>query len=187
VTPGAASLVGPLEAVQRLLARFDDQGMVIGGVAASLLGRPRLTFDIDALILLPTDDLPDLIEAAAREGLAPRIPDAESFAREHRVLLLRHLESGIAVDISLGMLDFEREAVERSILHDAGSFSVRLPTVEDLIILKAVAHRPTDLLDIQALIETNPDLDHEWIRSRVCEFAEALDMPDLWTDIASWL
>ena len=187
MTPAAASLVGPLEAVQRVLGRFDDQGMVIGGVAASLLGRPRLTFDIDALILLSTDDVPGLIEAAAREGLVPRISDAESFAREHRVLLLRHVESGIPVDISLGMLPFEKEAVERSTLRDTGTFAVRLPTVEDLIILKAVAHRPTDLLDIQALIETNPDLDREWIRSRICEFAEALDMPDLWTDIAAWL
>lgn len=29
-----------------------------------------------------------------------------------------------------------------------------LPTPEDLIILKAVAHRPKDLLDIRTLIET---------------------------------
>ena len=38
-----APLLGPIAALQRLLARFGDQGMVIGGVAASLLGKPRLT------------------------------------------------------------------------------------------------------------------------------------------------
>ena len=188
MTPAAAaSLVAPLQAVQRLLGRFHDQGMFIGGVAASLLGRPRLTFDIDVLILLSTDDLPGLIQAAAQEGLAPRIAEADVFAREHRILLLRHLESGIAVDISLGMLPFEREAVQRSVLHDTGTLAVRLPTPEDLIVLKAVAHRPKDLLDIQALIETNPDLDRERIRFWAREFAEALDMPELWTDIAPWL
>ena len=32
---------------------------------------------------------------------------------------------------------------------------------EDLIIFKAVAHRPKDLLDIQALIESHSDLDRE--------------------------
>jgi hypothetical protein len=186
LSPGPASLAEPLQAVQRLLGRFNDQGMVIGGVAASLLGRPRLTVDIDAVILISSDELPALVEAAAREGIVMRIPDGEAFARENHILLLRHLESGIPVDISLGMLPFEREAVERSVLHDTGAFAVRLPTPEDLIILKAVAHRPQDLLDIEAVIEANPNLDRERIRSWVRQFAEALDMPEVWADIAPW-
>ena len=183
VTP----LLAPLAALQRLLARFDDQGIIIGGVAASLLGRPRLTADVDAVILLTVEDLPLLVEAAAQEGLVSRITNAEDFARRHRVLLLRHQESGINVDISLGMLPFEIEAVERSVIHQVGSLAIRLPTPEDLIIFKAVAHRPTDLMDIQALLESHPDLDRERVRRWVREFAQALEMPELWDDIASWL
>ena len=69
VTPGKiASLLAPLAALQRLLARFDDRGIVIGGVAASLLGKPRLTADVDAVILLSVDDLPRLIQAARSES-----------------------------------------------------------------------------------------------------------------------
>jgi len=81
--------------LQRLLARFG----VLGGIAASLLGKPRLTADVDAMILLSMDDLPDLIEAATRVGSVPRLTDAEDFARRQRFLLLRHQESGINVDI----------------------------------------------------------------------------------------
>ena len=44
----------PLEALQRLLSHFDNQGVIIGGVAATLLGQPRFT-----------------------EGVEPRIPDAQ--------------------------------------------------------------------------------------------------------------
>lgn len=66
-------LLAPLIALQRLLARFDNQGIIIGGVAASLLGKPRLTADVDAVMLVSTDDLPRLIEAAEQEGFAPRI------------------------------------------------------------------------------------------------------------------
>jgi hypothetical protein len=87
----------------------------------------------------------------------------------------------------LGILPFEQEAVQRSTLHDTGTFAIRLPTPEDLIIMKTVAHRPKDLLDIQALIETNPGLDRERIRFWVSQFAEALEMPELWTDIVPWL
>jgi hypothetical protein len=180
-------LASPLAAVQRLLARFDDRGIVIGGIAASLLGKPRLTADIDAVILLSVDGLPNLIKAAAQEGLEPRMTDAKEFARRNRVLLLRHGESGVNVDISLGMLPFEVEAVERSVAYKIGALTVRLPTPEDLIILKAVAHRPKDLLDIQAIIETQPELDKARIERWAREFAQALEMPELWDDIAGWL
>ena len=182
-----APLLSPLISLQRLLARFDDQGVVIGGVAASLLGRPRLTADVDVVMILSIENLPHLMAEAAEEGLVPRIADAEAFARRHRVLLLRHDASGIGVDISLGMLPFEVEAVERSIIHEVGSVAIRLPTPEDLIIFKAVAHRPKDLLDIQAIAEIHPDLDRERIKYWVREFARALEMPELWDDIATLL
>jgi len=65
-------MLAPLASLQRLLARFDDQGIVIGGVAASLLGKPRLTADVDAMFLLSTEELPILMEAAAQEGLVPQ-------------------------------------------------------------------------------------------------------------------
>ena len=182
-----APMLGPLAALQQVLAHFDNRGLVIGGIAASLLGKPRLTADVDAVLLLSVDDLPHLIEIATQVGLEPRLSDAEAFARRHRVLLLRHQESGINVDISLGILPFEVEAVERGIVHQIGSVSIRLPMPEDLIIFKAVAHRPKDLLDIQAIIETHPSLDKERIRYWVNEFAQALEMPELWDDIASLL
>jgi hypothetical protein len=74
--------------------------MIIGGVAASLLGRPRLTADVDVIMLLSVEELPELIAAAEEEGFVPRIQDAGDFARHHHVLLLRHPESGINADIS---------------------------------------------------------------------------------------
>jgi hypothetical protein len=61
----------PLGALQHLLERFDNRGVIIGGIAASLLGQPRLTVDLDAVILLGINDLPKLIEVAASEGMTP--------------------------------------------------------------------------------------------------------------------
>jgi hypothetical protein len=180
-------LLAPLAAIQRLLAHFDDRALIIGGVAASLLGKPRLTADVDVVIFLSIEDLPRLMDTAIQEGLVPRINDAYEFARRHRVLLLRHRESGINVDVSLGALPFESEAIERGKIHLIGPVAVRLPTPEDLIIFKAVAHRPKDLLDIQAIIESQPDLDRGHIELWVREFAQFLEMPEIWGDIAQWL
>jgi hypothetical protein len=88
-------LLEPLGALQRLVELFDRRGVIIGGVAASLLGQPRLTADLDAVILCSIQDIPKLIELAAKEGIVARIADAEAFARKNRVLLLQHASSGI--------------------------------------------------------------------------------------------
>jgi len=108
-----ALLLEPLAALQRLLTHFDSQGVIIDGIAASLLGQPRFTADLDAVILLSTNDLPNLIEVAVQEGMVGRIADAEAFARKNRVLLLQHQSSGIKIDISLGILPFEAEMIKR--------------------------------------------------------------------------
>jgi hypothetical protein len=181
-----ATLAPPIAAAQRLIDRLDGQGLIIGGIAASLLGRARVTADVDVLLMAPDLDIAAVLELARTEGLEPRIADAGGFAGRSRVLLLRHVTTGIPVDVSLGLLPFEAEAIRRGTLHDVGSLVVRLPTPEDLIIMKAVAHRSQDLFDIEAIVQANPSLDHARVRAWVREFADVLDMPELWSDIAQW-
>jgi predicted nucleotidyltransferase len=183
VTP----LLAPIQALQSLLSQFDDRGVLIGGVAASLLGTPRYTVDLDAVVLLNLEDIPELLAQAAKRGIEPRNPDPCGFARQSRVLLLRHVASGTNIDISLGILPFELEMVERSRVVEIGSIKLRLPTPEDLIIMKVVANRPKDLLDIQSVAAHHPDLDRERIRGWIKQFGEALDRPDLWQTISQLL
>ncbi|MCJ7432418.1 MAG: nucleotidyltransferase [Anaerolineales bacterium] len=173
-----------IEAIQRLLAKFDNRGVIIGGVAVGFLGRPRLTEDVDAMFLLSTHDISRFLEAAKTENIQPRIPNAEEFARKSCVLLLQHSPTETNIDISLGILPFEEEMVERGIVQSTGTLSVRLPTPEDLIIMKAIAHRPKDLEDIRTVVDKNPNLDIARIKQWVKSFAEVLEMPGLWDDIA---
>ena len=180
-------LLAPLQALQNLLSQFHEQGVIIGDVAVSLLGTPRYTVDLDAVFLLALDDIPRLLSEAEKLGIEPRIADPISFARKSRVLLLRHSPSGIDIDLSLGILPFEYEMVERSRIVDLGTIQLRLPTPEDLIIMKAIAHRLKDLVDIQAIAASHPNIDKERIRSWVEQFGEALDLPELWGDISKLL
>jgi hypothetical protein len=55
-------LLAPVAAVQRLIEKLDNQGVIIGGVAASLLGQPRLTADADALLLISLEEVSTLLE-----------------------------------------------------------------------------------------------------------------------------
>lgn len=175
----------PLESLQRLLARFGDRGVIIGGTAVSVLGKARYTEDIDAMFLLSTQDIPHLLKVAKEEGIEPRIENAAEFAKKSSVLLLKHVITNTNIDISLGVLPFEQEIVERSIVYQVdATLQIRLPTPEDLIILKAVAHRPKDMEDIRILADKYPNLDTARIEKWVKSFVEVLDMPALWDDIA---
>ena len=65
--------------------------------------------------------------------------------------------------------------------------TVPLPTPEDLIIMKAVAQRDQDWLDIDRLLAAPPSLDTSRMRRWVRSFADALDSPDIFTDFESRL
>lgn len=173
------SLVTALDALQRSLDSAGIPMVVVGGVAASLLGRPRLTRDIDALVDLPDERWVELLAAAHRLGIEPRIDAPLEFAARSRVLLLRHVPSQIDIDVILGALPFEREAVAAGRTHSLGPIEVRLPRIEDLMIMKALAQRPRDLIDLEALLDTHPEADLETVRRWVREFATAATLPEL--------
>lgn len=162
-------------------------GVVIGGVAASLLGRPRVTRDVDALVMLDETGWVRFLAAGEQFGFEPRRSDVIEFAHEARVLLVQHVPSGIDTDIVFGALPFEEEAVAKAVWVNVAGVRLPLPTPEDLIIMKMVAHRPRDLGDIEAVLDTHPELDAERVRRWVREFSVALGMPDLLTDLEKML
>lgn len=169
--------------IRGFLRDLDDRGVVIGGVAVAILAEPRTTGDLDMMVLSSIDDLPRLMSAAAKHGLEPRFLDTERMARRTRVVLLVHEPTGLQVDVSLGIMPFEVEMVRRARTHIVRDIEVILPTPEDLIIMKAVARRPKDLLDIEAIAQAHPDLDRPRIRRWVQEFGRVLDTPDLWDQV----
>ena len=174
----------PLESLQNLIARFDHRGVVIGGIAFAVLGRARFTEDLDAMFLLSTQDIPHFLDEAKKEGIEPRVENAVEFAKKRRVLLLRHAITDTNIDISMGIMPFEEEIVERSSVQEFDeTLQVRLPTPEDLIIMKAIAHRPKDMEDIRVLAAKYPNLDMARIERWVKDYAELLYAPELWEEI----
>jgi predicted nucleotidyltransferase len=177
-----ARVPGPLlqaiAAVTAWLREADVPAAVIGGVAASLLGRPRVTKDVDLVALAQDSDLPRLLTLGLQRGVTPRTEDAVEFAKVSRVLLLRHEPSGIEIDLSLAGLPFEREVIERATDRTIRGVTFRIATAEDLVVMKAVALRPRDVADIEALLDAHPELDLDRIRSLLRSSTEALEADD---------
>jgi hypothetical protein len=149
-------------------------GVVIGGIAASLLGRPRVTKDIDLLVSVEPDAWADLVDEGKSHGLEPRLSNAVEFARTSRVLLLHHRPSGLDVDVTLAGLPFEEEALRRAVTVEVEGLDIGLASPDDLVIMKAVARRPRDIADIEGLLDQNPDLDLDRVKAQLREFSAVL-------------
>ena len=80
--PLQPSLHGALSDLTRWLDAERIPSTIIGGVAASALGRPRLTKDIDALAIVPEEGWAKAIQSASRHGIVPRIEGALEFAQQ---------------------------------------------------------------------------------------------------------
>ena len=181
---------GLLEVLRGLMAWFEEggiRGVVIGGVAASLLGRPRVTRDVDALVLVEEGQWGSFLAGGAQFGFLPRRPDALRFARKSRVLLARHQATGIDVDIVLGALPLEQETVSRAQAVKVSGVAVSVPTPEDLIIMKAFANRPRDVADIESLLDSHPRVDLRRVRRWVGELAATVEMPEILENFESIL
>jgi hypothetical protein len=152
---------------------------IIGGMAVQRWGTPRLTQDVDLTIMLvPGEERPILEEIAA--AFPARTQNPVEFALRHRMLLLR-VPNAADVDLSLGLPGYEDEVIARAVEYNLGrGRKVRLCSAEDLIIHKAVAGRPQDLLDIEGiLLRQQEHLDVSYIRNWRKVFAELLGTDDV--------
>jgi hypothetical protein len=150
----------------------------IGGIALQYWGEPRLTRDVEVTVLVAPEDFEGFLDKAIK-AFRPRIPNAIEFARKHRVLLLE-TESGIPIDISLGIPGYEEDAWAHSKEVEFQPFGkLRLISAEDLIIHKCIAGRPRDVEDVErVLVKQRLHVDVGRIRSLLRFFREIVEEHD---------
>jgi hypothetical protein len=153
---------------------------LIGGLAVQHWGEPRFTRDVDMTLLTGFGNEEPFVD----EWLAhykSRVENPVAFALTNRVLLLRSA-AGIGIDIALGGLPFEEDAVARAIPVelDHGAW-LRICSAEDLIIMKAFADRPQDRLDPRGiLVRQGPEnLDWKRIWGELSPLAEIKGAPGI--------
>jgi hypothetical protein len=133
----------------------------IGGLALQHWGEPRLTRDIDVTILTGFGS-EDEFTAAILKRYEARIPDAEVFAQQRRVLLVRS-SAGIDFDISFAALPFEEQMIQRGT--DAEylpGIELRICSAEDLIVLKCFANRAQDWQDVSSVVIRRGHRNLDW-------------------------
>lgn len=165
--------------VARMMEAEGLEGAFVGAFAAGFVSEPRATRDVDAMVFWEERSPESLFEIAKRYGLEMRTENSMEIARRSRVLLLVHKLTGVTVDISLGILPFEREIAQRAHRFEREGVAVRVATAEDLFIMKVLANREKDLFDLSQIVRANPALDRNYVMGHVSEIAELLEMPEM--------
>lgn len=169
------------KALRALSAHLEERRlsyMVIGGVANLAWGMPRSTFDVDVTVWAPAGAEPALI-AALCESFTALPAEPGKFALETRVLPLE--VEGIRVDVILGQLPYEEQAIRRAPLVDMGGIRVRVCSPEDLIVHKVLSDRPKDLEDVRGIVRAQREkLDRAYLDPIVRGLAADLARPGIW-------
>lgn len=108
--------------------------LVLGGLASSLVGRPRWTHDIDFLVR--SDDARGVLAALANAGFETQETDPvwifKAFKHQVMIDLIFMITGGIYLDADMR---------DRSIVREYDGLEIRIPSAEDQIVIKAIVHR----------------------------------------------
>jgi len=138
--------------------------LVIGGLAVNLYGVPRLTYDIDLMILLEPDNIQNLVTKLTQWGYKPKIPvDPKDLADESK-------RNSWIQDKGMKAFNFHSETLPigeidivinspipykilkgRAVVFPLQEVRIPVASIHDLIELKLYAGRKQDLSDVEYL------------------------------------
>jgi len=142
--------------------------MLLGGIAVGMWAEPRATLDIDLLISVPESDLEKLKKLLQSKGF---VVFSNPISKLKRVKIFRFFikspdEDLLMVDAILADDEFKKNALSQSQQISVHKTSVRVASVEDLILFKLLSGRPQDVVDIKNLLEIHQEsLDQEYLNS----------------------
>lgn len=138
--------------------------LVVGGLAVNFHGVPRMTYDIDLMILPQSDNILRLVTKLARWGYKPKVPiDPKDLANEVKRNIWIQNKGMKALNfysekLSIGEIDLVFDSPipydklkSRAVKIELQGDRIPVVSIRDLIELKQQAGRKQDLADIESL------------------------------------
>ncbi|REJ94867.1 MAG: hypothetical protein DWQ34_07630 [Planctomycetota bacterium] len=167
----------------------DIEYAIIGGIALSIWGEPRTTFDIDLVVAASPGQIESLCQVfrdSERFVLEPSVcpmPNV-TLVRVHQVDHDKTPSELLLADLLVHEDDTAAHVIAR---RRKGRFLGRdywFCSPEDLIVLKLVAARPRDKMDVLAVLsQMSDELDFDYIEQRATDVGKSVEWKDL---VSQW-
>lgn len=152
--------------VKGVLDAIGLQHALIGGLAVGAHARARATKDVDLAVSAGEDGARRVIAAMEARGFAARVSGVPGPGAVVR--FSRTGPDGVVrwVDFLFAGTPFEEAAIGRAETAQVLGRSVRLVSIEDLLVYKLLAGRPQDVADAVALVQARgTSLDRSYLES----------------------
>jgi predicted nucleotidyltransferase len=169
----------PLQTTLSDVANFlNHEGItyaLVGGMAASLRGQPRVTADVDMVIGIDVGRALVLANRLEGTNFRPLFDNVAEVVERSFILPLRHRSTNVKVDLALALSGFEQGAIDRAESLNISGSIVSVITAEDLVIMKVLAGRPQDEQDLRGIVAAQREsLDWDYCLRTAKELSEAL-------------
>jgi predicted nucleotidyltransferase len=163
----------PLASLQTVASHLEKRQLafaLVGGLAVSIRADVRFTRDIDFAISTTSDadteQLVQSLQASHYEILAL----VEQKATQRLATVRLKSASGIIVDLLAARCGIEPEIVMRADHIAVGDFKMKVARAEELLAMKILStssKRKQDAVDIDALLDCNPDMNLSTVRDNL--------------------
>ncbi len=162
-------LTAALRDFASLFERLQASYVLMGGFAVRVYGIPRPTYDVDFTIAIARERLPELYRAISESGYTVPEPYESGWVDQIAGMPLVKARlffegSTIDIDIFLAESAFQDQLLARRKRQQLDDMPVWLVSPEDLILLKLIASRPRDLVDIDDVLFIQGSLDEDYMR-----------------------
>ena len=163
-------VVATLLKIVDCLTELSIEYAVMGGLAVRAHAIPRPTNDVDLTIALTREKLPNWLEQLEERGVT--VPNiyrtgwVDCVAGMPIVKLKTYLDpkQSVDIDVFLAESEFQSGILARKVQVDVEGKPIWLITAEDLILLKLIASRPRDLIDVADILFVQGELDKDYMR-----------------------
>lgn len=159
------------DALFSLVDTLDAAGIdyaVMGGLAVRVYALPRPTQDVDVTVSIEPERSIELLELVEQAGF--EVPETYQKGWTDQVAKMPLVKVGrdigahrIDIDIFLTASKFQESLMHRRKKISLENRDIWLVSPEDLLLLKLIANRPRDRIDVQDLLFTLGDLETEYL------------------------
>jgi predicted nucleotidyltransferase len=160
------------EVARELVQLFEAEGIpyaLMGGLAIRIHAIPRPTYDVDFTIALSRAALPRLYQQVQELGYTIPAAQLTGWVETVRGLPVVKLQlwigdRAIDVDVFLAETPYQEHLLTRRRRYRADGFEAWFVSPEDLILLKLLAGRPKDKVDVGDVLFIQGQLDESYLR-----------------------